>query len=763
MKYLSYGLLQKLANRFAYRSVTKNMKPDRSKEGYELPASQKEDDCFSRWRVASEIWEIIRRAPSDWSVRIGIYGRWGEGKTSVLNFIHELAEKENNIVVWFNPWSIRDRDELWASFLASVLAKLESENISIKGGAVLKAKLLGRNSLNPIKNAAEINKYSKAVVGGSLSLIKGFLEVDGESFKSISEGLEGRKLVIIIDDLDRTNPEILPELLLSLREVLDLPSISFVLAFDVDIVANAVAGEFSAWGRGEEFLEKIIDFPFSLPTPTEEQVEKFVEKEISSGMGFINRDALEGLYDVLPKNPRKLKLLFRYFWILKWQIERHKETELDWVTITTWQLIRIESAHTARILAENIGLIDDLVNWHFFKSDTEDEYSKVQREALDVVLGVLETTNINSDDIRHERILQLVTRLAENNSASTAENMLYQINLLDKPHAVTWKEFDELFSGWVENNSTKYICSWLLKQSNKVSATLEEVAKEVFGTLVSYWSKRLDDAASAQSMDEYLPIMDMVARSREMMAMLVADGLPCVGVSFFRTPENFEKVLGVIQQWIHFSENEKDEEARVAEEKMLIIFVEHLSSDSVTLLTIIKPWDEGFHAFKGSGGLIDKLNLKLTKIIEPKVADTLIELLESKGGIALLWGRDAHTAEKYVLFSHEGSLWEGPRKAKVLEILERANLDEEIHQNAYEILRMLAYGAKEGLGFPYSPDHLKNLIKDQEISGPIWKAAVSRRIQYRAHSELLKIREQFSELSGSKEHLPLPDWIVRAK
>ena len=116
-----------------------------------------------------------------------------------------------------------------------------------------------------------------------------------------------------------------------------------------------------------------------------------------------------------------------------------------------------------------------------------------------------------------------------------------------------------------------------------------------------------------------------------------------------------------------------------------------------------------------------------------------------------------------MLFSHEGSLWEGPRKAKVLEILERANLDEEIHQNAYEILRMLAYGAKEGLGFPYSPDHLKNLIKDQEISGPIWKAAVSRRIQYRAHSELLKIREQFSELSGSKEHLPLPDWIVRAK
>jgi hypothetical protein len=47
-------------------------------------------------------------------------------------------------------------------------------------------------------------------------------------------------VIVFIDDLDRATPELLPKLLLSLREILDLPGFTFVLAFDNEIVADGL-------------------------------------------------------------------------------------------------------------------------------------------------------------------------------------------------------------------------------------------------------------------------------------------------------------------------------------------------------------------------------------------------------------------------------------------------------------------------------------------------------------------------------------------
>ena len=58
---------------------------------------------------------------------------------------------------------------------------------------------------------------------------------------------------------------LLPKLLLSLREILDLPGFTFVLAFDNEIVADGLVTANSAWGDGDSFLDKILDFHYYLP------------------------------------------------------------------------------------------------------------------------------------------------------------------------------------------------------------------------------------------------------------------------------------------------------------------------------------------------------------------------------------------------------------------------------------------------------------------------------------------------------------------
>src|SRR5262245_31572033 len=298
-----------------------------SSRGYDLPIARAEEDFFGRWRFASELWQIVGKAPTNWSVRLGLYGRWGEGKTSVLKFLEYFAQRNSDIVVWFNPWSIRNREDLWNRFAGAIFSRLEEEGIRVEGSGAVKIKKAGRLLIDPIQKAAELNQAAKVIVGGALSLFGKLLNADNETFKNIRKALGERRVIVIIDDLDRADPQLLPEIFLSLREVLDLPNFSFVLAFDVHIVARALADQHKAWGRGEEFLEKVIDFPIALPLPSEQHIRNFVFAELDRYCPFAQREVFQELFYLLPKNPRKLKLLVRHLWTLQHQISRHDDWE----------------------------------------------------------------------------------------------------------------------------------------------------------------------------------------------------------------------------------------------------------------------------------------------------------------------------------------------------------------------------------------------------------------------------------------------------
>jgi ATPase subunit of ABC transporter with duplicated ATPase domains len=64
--------------------------------GYDSAQRLKKDDDLGRWRFAAEIAEVIRSTPTDWSARIGIFGKWGEGKSTILHFLEEMLRPEGN-------------------------------------------------------------------------------------------------------------------------------------------------------------------------------------------------------------------------------------------------------------------------------------------------------------------------------------------------------------------------------------------------------------------------------------------------------------------------------------------------------------------------------------------------------------------------------------------------------------------------------------------------------------------------------------------
>jgi hypothetical protein len=95
------------------------------------PVRKPAGDRFGRWPFAQRVAQVIagRRDPA--SIVVGIFGAWGEGKTTVLNFIEEeLSRNDHVLIVHFNPWRFGDEDTLLRGFFFQLGARLEHSLIT---------------------------------------------------------------------------------------------------------------------------------------------------------------------------------------------------------------------------------------------------------------------------------------------------------------------------------------------------------------------------------------------------------------------------------------------------------------------------------------------------------------------------------------------------------------------------------------------------------------------------------------------------------
>src|SRR5262249_18513938 len=113
------------------------------KAGFDAAQVRREQDDLNRWRFASEIVDVISATPPEWSVRIGIFGKWGEGKTTVLRFAEQMLKDRQNIVFDFSPWAIQDWHNLWDSFGGSLVDALSKANIDVGASFKKTAKEIG--------------------------------------------------------------------------------------------------------------------------------------------------------------------------------------------------------------------------------------------------------------------------------------------------------------------------------------------------------------------------------------------------------------------------------------------------------------------------------------------------------------------------------------------------------------------------------------------------------------------------------------------
>lgn len=221
------------------------------------------EDLLDREPLVDQLTDFVDRAPTDDGFVVGVTGPWGTGKSSLLNLLGErLEQRDDTIVVRFDPWLFSRADELVARFFEEVTARLSSA----KGKAA--KKLLRTVS----SYGAAVSPAANVVLGPAGQLLAAPERMAQARASSVALHREklrralaasSQRIVVLIDDVDRLDPIEVREVLRLVKLVADLPNIVHVLAYDRGRVEVALAKAGHEDGRA--YLEKIVQASVAVP------------------------------------------------------------------------------------------------------------------------------------------------------------------------------------------------------------------------------------------------------------------------------------------------------------------------------------------------------------------------------------------------------------------------------------------------------------------------------------------------------------------
>lgn len=311
---------------------------------YDKPIETEKDDSLGRKNFSQHLGKALLDWKEKESLVIAIYGEWGSGKSSVINLASEYIEKSGHkskpTIIEFNPWIFSEEDSLGEHFFneiakelairndtekdkkiakklkfyASLLSLTPAENLfaGLSSKALLVLGLIGISSSqiinwlnipgNWIQNALFIGGFLLVLVElfkGYLAKFANYFEKKAEYYsKSVSEVKREikkelidrqKKLVIVIDDIDRLNQSEIRQIFRLIRVNADFPNTIYLLAFDRKIIEKNLEEQIGV--SGKDYLDKIVQVNFDVPFAKPSKISTFLFKELDRILSVLPESA----------------------------------------------------------------------------------------------------------------------------------------------------------------------------------------------------------------------------------------------------------------------------------------------------------------------------------------------------------------------------------------------------------------------------------------------------------------------------------------
>lgn len=257
----------------------------------EKPIKLNLDDKLKRSHFSKNIAEQINNYSSKESITIGLLGKWGCGKTSIVNMMVEYIDKNKIQVINFNPWYFSGRNQLLSDFFEIMAEKLnynEQKNkesiLKIGKHLELYSKILKPVSLIPQLGLLKpcIDSVSEGMDSMATALT-GYSEFKNINLVELKEDINNellnynKKILIIIDEIDRLENDEIKQIFQLVKSLGDFDNVVYLLSFDQSKVLEL----YSKPGIGKLYLDKIINIPIFVPEIDKTKINKIFRERLN--------------------------------------------------------------------------------------------------------------------------------------------------------------------------------------------------------------------------------------------------------------------------------------------------------------------------------------------------------------------------------------------------------------------------------------------------------------------------------------------------
>ncbi|MEU8728934.1 P-loop NTPase fold protein [Streptomyces tendae] len=259
------------------------------------PIEEASEDLLQRAGLADAFAAEIHNTPARYGAVFALTGRWGSGKTSLLNLTASALEAADDVqVVKFNPWFFSGTDQLMRFFFDELAGQLRDgltrkEKFKTAGRAVAERLSKYSSALSPLK----FIPGASTVLEGASALAEGTSKLLGDEQTSVHQqrgeltelltNLPGR-IVVFLDDIDRLSQQEIRDLFRLVRLTGSFPNVVYVLCFDRSVVEAALT---DGAVEGSAYLEKIVKISMEVPPlPTQ---------ALSPAISYGLAEALDGI------------------------------------------------------------------------------------------------------------------------------------------------------------------------------------------------------------------------------------------------------------------------------------------------------------------------------------------------------------------------------------------------------------------------------------------------------------------------------------
>ncbi len=472
----------------------------------EQPINKREEDFLDRKYFADHMISAIKNYEdkNKSSLTIGLYGKWGAGKTSLINMVIEKLEEEKDFIILnFEPWLFSDTNQLISSFFKEFAKKInynanESEDMKSIG---MKMETYA-SFFEPLTLVPE---PTISLTGKAISYI---LSWGGKSYKKVGEAYKkdlsttkediekqllklDKKILIIIDDIDRLNNTEIKQIFQLIKSLGNFPNTIYLPSMDKDVVVNALSEV--QQGDGNEYLEKIINVPLEIPQLSKLDVHKFLFSKLDEIIKDIDEKDFDQNYwgNIFHSGYKNffnnIRDVVRYINILRFNHNalKQKVNIIDLMVISAFQVFEPKIYD---FLKHNKDLLSGQESDSSYGYSQKSENQKKLREQLDKCKDNLQKLDENSfSGLLKELFLKV-------NEASSNTSYMGGLSDLRKKSKVSSPEyFDAYFSLTLTETLSNYEIENIISKTSNADDFSRAIIELIKDNRISIFLQRVQD------------------------------------------------------------------------------------------------------------------------------------------------------------------------------------------------------------------------------------------------------------------------------